>query len=380
MDRPPSQLAPPRTPGRARRLRARAGCRLALSCALGIFGVFLLDPGSAANAQESSEGTVDGLRSELDSLRTSLGHRLDTLSRQVDDLMFFQRLGDVAEIDILWITGPPLRYQPNPTAQGAGNPFRFWTYVFIPRQIDQTARHPLIVLPHGGVHGHFDTRYVHILRELLEQGYTVTAPEYRGSIGYGRSTYNAIDYGGTEIEDTYAARNEVLASYPFLDPKRVGIIGWSHGGLHTLMNVFEHGDSYAVAYAGVPVSDLIARMGYKSQRYRDFYEAEHHIGKSAAEDVEEYRRRSPSWNTHKYDGTPLLIHTTTNDEDVNVFEVERLIQALQANGTPGFEYEIYEDAPGGHVFDRLDTPAARKIRQKTWRFLARRLQPANPPD
>ena len=167
----------------------------------------------------------------------------------------------------------------------------------------------------------------------------------------------------------------MLENYEFLDPERVGIIGWSHGGLHALMNIFEHGDAYAAAYAGVPVSDLIARMGYKTQRYRDLYSADFHIGKSAYEDVEEYRRRSPSWNAHKYDGTPLLIHSNTNDEDVNVLEVERLIQALKAERKDGFEAKIYVDAPGGHSFNRLDTKLAKESRREIWRFLARYLVP-----
>ena len=187
-----------------------------------------------------------------------------------------------------------------------------------------------------------------------------------------------LDYGGLEIEDSFAARQFMLDAYDFLDSERVGIIGWSHGGLHALMNIFEHPGSYAAAYAGVPVSDLIARMGYKSQSYRDLYSAEFHIGKTAQEDVEEYKRRSPSWNAHKYDGTPLLIHSTTNDEDVNVFEVERLIQALKAEGKPGFEHKIYDDAPGGHMFNRLDTRLARESRREIWRFLAGRLQPERP--
>ncbi len=332
-------------------------------------------PGTAQDeAEPSLLDVVDRLERQAESMR----HQMDRLSRQVDDLMFFQRLGDVAEIDIVWLTGPPLRHQPNETAQGAGNPFRFWSYVFVPRDLDRSKKQPLLVFPHGGVHGHFDTRYATILRELMQQGYTVVAPEYRGSIGYGAGTYRAIDYGGLEIEDTYAARNYMIDSYDFLDEKRVGILGWSHGGLHTLMNIFEHPDDYACAYAGVPVSDLIARMGYKTQGYRELYSAEHHIGKSAYEDVEEYRKRSPSWNTHKYDGTPLLIHTNTNDEDVNVLEVERLIQALKAEGKQGFEYEIFEDIPGGHAFDRMDFPQAREIRQKVWRFLGNCLSPDNP--
>ena len=330
--------------------------------------------GLPAEAQQDADQVITALQRQNESLR----HRLDVLSRQMDDLAFEMEFAELAEVDKVRLTGPALRYQPNPTAQGAGNPFIFWAYVFIPHDIDRTRSQPLVILPHGGVHSRFTVAYANVVRELLEQGYTVAAPEYRGSTGYGGGTYRAIDYGGLETEDTWATRNFMLETYDFLDPDRVGVIGWSHGGLHALMNVFDHGDGYAVAYAGVPVSDLIARMGYKTQGYRDLYSADYHIGKTAYEDVEEYRRRSPSWNAHKYDGTPLLIHTTTNDQDVNVLEVERLIQALQAHGTPGFEYRIYDDAPGAHAFNRIDTPLAKESRREIWRFLARRLDPERP--
>lgn len=331
-------------------------------------------PAAAAAQEGQSAPVMEALERQNESMR----HRIDVLERQLDDLYFLMQLGDLAEIDKVRLTGPPPRYQPNPTAQGAGNPFIFWSSVFIPRELDRSAKQPLIVFAHGGVHSRFTASYVNVLRELLRQGYTIIVPEYRGSTGYGAGTYRAIDYGGLEIEDTWAARNWALETYDFLDPDRVGIIGWSHGGLHALMNVFDHGDGYAAAYAGVPVSDLIARMGYKTQGYRDIYAARNHIGKSAYEDVEEYKRRSPSWQTDRYDGTPLLIHTNTNDEDVNVLEVQRLIQALQAGGKSGFEYKIYEDAPGGHSFNRLDTALARESRNEAWRFLARYLHPPRP--
>ena len=336
----------------------------------------LFVPGLAG--QESQQ--IGELRREIESQRESMGHQISVLQRQIDDLMFFMRLGDVADIDIVELTGPPLadRQVKNETGQGVHNPLRFHAYVFVPKQLDRSKKQPLMVLPHGGVHSNFSTEYTNVLRELLTQQYTVIAPEYRGSTGYGRRLYEAIDYGGLEIEDTYAARNFMLENYDFLDHDRVGIMGWSHGGLHTLMNIFEHGEDYTAAYAGVPVGDLIARMGYKSQRYRDLYSADFHIGKTAEEDVEEYRRRSPSWNTHKYDGTPLLIHTNTNDEDVNVFEVERIIQGLKANEKQGFEYKIYQDAPGGHGFNRLDTKLARESRREIWEFLGRHLRPDGP--
>jgi dipeptidyl aminopeptidase/acylaminoacyl peptidase len=347
-----------------------------LAIPLSSIAVLLSPIPSSLRAQSSDD--VAEIRRMLERHIESLSHELDVVNRRIDDIMFFHRLGDIADIDIVSFTGPPPRYEPNPTAQGAGNPLRLSAYVFIPKNLDRSKSQPLIVYPHGGVHANFGSSETNRLREMLEQGYTIVAPEYRGSTGYGEGFYRTIDYGGLEIEDTYAARNFMLENYDFLDENRVGIVGWSHGGLHALMSIFEHPGAYAAAYAGVPVSDLIARMGYKSQEYRDLYSADYHIGKTAEEDVEEYRRRSPSWNAHKYDGTPLLIHTNTSDEDVNVLEVQRLIQALQAAGKTGFQYKIYENAPGGHTFNRLDTQLARESRREIWRFLAPILRPERP--
>lgn len=328
--------------------------------------------GLFAQSEEGLEGQLE----ELNAYNERLEHRLDVLEKTIDDLLWHQKVGDVAFIDKVYITGPPLWKEENPNAQGAGNPVKFWTYVFVPKDLDRSKKHPLIVFPHGGVHASFDTYYTHIIRELMAQHYVVVAAEYRGSAGYGKGHYEKIDYGGLEIEDVDASRAFMLENCDFIDKHRVGIIGWSHGGLIALHNVFDHPSHYKVAYAGVPVSDLIARMGYKTQAYRDLYEADYHIGESAYDNVEEYRRRSPAWNAHKLK-TPLLIHTNTNDADVNVLEVEHLIKSLKAEGKE-FEYKIYEEIPGGHSFNRMDTRVAREIRLEIYRFLEEYLEPEKP--
>ena len=124
---------------------------------------------------------------------------------------------------------------------------------------------------------------------------------------------------------------------------------------------------------GFAVGNERFRMGYKTQGYRDLYSVDYHIGKTAYEDVEEYKKRSPAWQAHKLE-TPLLIHTNTNDADVNVLEVEHLIKSLKAEGKK-FEYEIYEDIPGGHSFDRIDSRKAQEIRLKIYKFLGSYLDP-----
>jgi len=324
----------------------------------------------------SQEKSKEDEINQLKKLNDYIEHRLDILEKKIDDVLWFERLKDYAFIDKVFLTGPPKWKEKNPTAQGAGNPVKFWSYVFIPKGIDYSKKYPLIVLPHGGVHANFTTYHTHIVKEMLAQGYIVVAPEYRGSTGYGKAFYESIDYGGLEIEDCDAARKFMIENYDFVDKDRVGIVGWIHGGLIALMVLFEHPDDYKACFAGVPVSDLIARMGYKDDEYRELFSADYHIGKPADQDVQEYKRRSPVWNVHKLK-TPLLIHTNTNDEDVNVLEVESLIRALKAEGKK-FEYEIFKDLPGGHSFDRMDTKTAKEIRLKIYRFLEKYLKPPKP--
>jgi len=326
-----------------------------------------------AVAQTTNEDLTKQLNTVLNRFE-SLNHRLDKLEKQIDDITWIKKLEGVAIVDKIYQYGPPLAHEPNPTGQGYGNPVKFWSYVFIPRHLDLGKKHPLMVFPHGGVHSDFSTYYTHIVRELLAQGYIVVAAEYRGSTGYGASHYRKIDYGGLEVDDVDASRQYMIDNYSFVDKNRVGIMGWSHGGLITLMNIFDRPQYYKVAYAGVPVSDLIARMGYKDQNYRDLYEADYHIGKSAEANVQEYKRRSPAWNVHKMKDTPLLIHTNTNDADVNVLEVEHLIKGLKAEGK-SFSYKIYQDIPGGHSFDRMDTQVAKKIRLEIYAHMGQYLKP-----
>lgn len=315
---------------------------------------------------------------EVENSFSSLDHRLDVIEKNIDDLLWFDRVGDVAFVDKIYITGPPPANESNPTGQGAGNPLKFWSYVFIPRDADPSKKYPLLVLPHGGVHANFTTYYTHIIREMVAQGYIVVAAEYRGSTGYGAGMYRRIDYGGLEVEDVDASRQYMIDNYDIVDKDRVGIIGWSHGGLIGLFCIFDHPEAYKACFAGVPVSDVIARMGYKDDGYRDLYSAPHHIGKTADENVAEYRKRSPAWQVDRYRNTPLLIHTNTNDEDVNVLEVEHLIKSLKAAGKKNFDYKIFENMPGGHSFDRMDYKEARRIRMDIYNFLNSELKPPTP--
>src|SRR5260370_20416014 len=97
--------------------------------------------------------------------------------------------------------------------------------------------------------------------EVREEGYVVIAREYRGSTGYGKDFWQLIDYGGLETEDVFAGRQWMLENHDNIDRQRIGIMGWSHGGMNTLMNLFPHPQEYQGGYAGGPGSHLLAPMG-----------------------------------------------------------------------------------------------------------------------
>lgn len=335
--------------------------------------VILFCLAAPASSQDAGDVQLGERMDRLERRIANLDFTLDQLMKKVDDVLWFHRVGDVALVDKVFLpTVPNPREVETYGIANERHPLKIWCYVFEPRDRKAGQRLPLVVLPHGGVHGDFDTYYTHIVRELVAEGYVVLAPEYRGSTGYGRAYQHSIDYGGLEVDDVVAARDWAVDALDSVDPARVGIIGWSHGGLIALLSVFDHADKFAVAYAGVPVSDIVARMGYQTDEYRALFSAEHHIGQTAHENVDEYRRRSPAWNAHKL-RTPLLVHTTTNDRDVNVIEVEHLIKSLKAESKK-FEYRIYEDFPGGHTLNRSDSILARQSRREVYEFLARYLK------
>ena len=179
---------------------------------LGVFGA------PAALTQQRETAPADPVRQLIDVLVESLHFTEESLNRTIDEAALFRRVDDLAITDKVRYTGPPPRVIKNPTARGAGNPVILSAYTFLPRKYLPGGKLPLVILVHGGIHGNFDSSHIHILRELLQQGYAVLAPEYRGSSGYGKDFWQLIDYGGLEVEDVFAGRQWMLENQEGLDP------------------------------------------------------------------------------------------------------------------------------------------------------------------
>jgi dipeptidyl aminopeptidase/acylaminoacyl peptidase len=254
-------------------------------------------------------------------------------------------------------------------------------YVFRPLSRRSPHGHAALVWVHGGVHGDWGPTYLPFVKEAVRRGYVIIAPEYRGSTGYGKEHHNAIDYGGYEIDDVLAAVDYLRSDVPEVDPDRVAIMGWSHGGFIAAHAVFREEHPFRAAVAIVPVSNLIFRLSYKGPGYQALFATQERIRGLPHERPEIYVERSPVYHVDRLE-VPMMVHVATNDDDVNFVEAEMFIHALQVKKPALAETKVYVDPPGGHSFSRLvdtnyrviETPELRDSWNRAWSFLEWHLQ------
>jgi dipeptidyl aminopeptidase/acylaminoacyl peptidase len=263
-------------------------------------------------------------------------------------------------------------------------------FVFTPLTPRGPKGHPALVWVHPDIRGHVYEYYIPYVQEAVKRGYVVIAPEYRGSVGYGKEHYDAIDYGGAEVDDVLTSV-DYLKQMSIVDPARIGIIGWSHGGMITLLSSLREPTTFKAAAALVPVTNLFQRLAWKGvERQHNAIDPANRYGGLPNEKPEVYKERSPIYQIDKLQ-IPLLVHITRNDADVNFEEAQQLVDALIARKPTLSETKIYDDPQGGHLFDRqytrtgqptdLDyytptgTPEQRDSWNRVWTFLDWNLQP-----
>lgn len=261
-------------------------------------------------------------------------------------------------------------------------------YLFQPTNKRGAKGHPGLLMVHGGVHGNMTESYWPFIREAVERGYVVITPDYRGSTGYGKEFHEAIDYGGYEVDDVMTAYDYMKSSLPHVDPDRVGIMGWSHGGYITLLSIMRDQHPFKAGAAIVPVTNLIFRLSFKGPGYQRSFSTMKRVQGLPFEKKEEYVARSPFYQVPKLK-VPVLVHVATNDLDVNYEEAQMLIWALRAQKPDLAETKIYENPTPwgnsiGHAFsrrvdnqtlERVDSPEQRDSWNRTWAFLEEHLRP-----
>jgi dipeptidyl aminopeptidase/acylaminoacyl peptidase len=260
-------------------------------------------------------------------------------------------------------------------------------YLFAPLAKRGNSGHAAMVWVHGGVHGDWGTGMFPFVREAVQRGYVVITPDYRGSTGFGAAHYEAIDYGGKEVDDAISAV-DYLKTLPYVDMNRLGMMGWSHGGFITAHTLFRDEHPFKAGAAIVPVTNLFFRLSYKGPSYQDDFATEEGIQGLPFEKREEYIKRSPVFHAANLK-VPILVHVATNDEDVNYVEDQQMVYTLRALKPDLAETKIYVNpAPWGssvgHAFsrrvdpvtlERVDSPEQIDSWNRTWAFFDWTLRP-----
>ena len=260
-------------------------------------------------------------------------------------------------------------------------------HLFQPLQKRGLKGHAAMIWVHGGVHGNWGLTMFPFVKEAVERGYVIIAPDYRGSTGYGEAFHQAIDYGGYEVDDTISAV-DYLKTLPHVDTDRIGMMGWSHGGYITLMSVFRDEHPFKAGAAIVPVTNLVFRLSYKGPDYQWDFSTQKRIQGLPFEKPAIYIERSPLYHVDKLK-VPLLVHVATNDLDVNYVEDQQIVDALRSRKPDLAETKTYVDPPtwgasGGHSFSRrvdaktlqrVDSPEQIDSWNRTWVFFEWILRP-----
>jgi len=209
-------------------------------------------------------------------------------------------------------------------------------WLFVPKNVDRSKKHPAVVWIHGdGVNQNYDgwhvqrnyAVYYSFHQYLLQQGYVVIAPDYRGSIGYGRDWREGVymDVGGKDAKDAWMAAN-YLKTLNYVDTDRVGVWGLSYGGFFTLIAVT---DQPKLFRAAVDVAGVVD--------YAMYYEDPYHGGWTASrigtpdQNPKVYANASPISHVDRLEH-PLLVLHGTSDVNVPYLHSVRLIDELLKKG------------------------------------------------
>jgi dienelactone hydrolase len=216
--------------------------------------------------------------------------------------------------------------------------------------------------------GHEAVEMRGILRDLAAHGYLAVAADYRRAIG-GR--YRETLFTWRDQQDVRAVFDLVGAS-PLVDPARIGLLGFSQGGVYSLSIAAQTGNAAAVV-AYYPVTDfeqwLEESASGPGRRWVFRLIRRHFFRQSGAKTDDEFRellaRASPLRQAEHIRCPVLLIHGD-RDKSAGVEQSRRLAARLRELGTP---VELLEVPGAGHVFNFRDEAQAELAWAATLRWL-----------
>ncbi len=223
----------------------------------------------------------------------------------------------------------------------------------LPPSYIQGQKLPLLLRIHGGPNGQDGHAFQFERHLFAANGYAVLNVNYRGSAGRDEAFQTAIfaDWGGKEVIDLLAGVDHVIA-LGIADSNRLGIGGWSYGGILTNYTIAKDG-RFKAAISGAGSSLQISMYG--SDQYVQQYDLE--LGLPWKNKDAWIKVSYPFFESEKIH-TPTLFMGGEKDFNVPVIGSEQMYQALKANGVdtqlviyPG---EFHGIRKPSYVQDRLE--------------------------
>jgi dipeptidyl aminopeptidase/acylaminoacyl peptidase len=226
--------------------------------------------------------------------------------------------------------------------------------LYKPHQATADNKVPALIWVHGGPGGQTRTGYSAFMQYLANHGYVVLGINNRGSSGYGKTFHTADDqkHGKEPLQDCLEAK-KYLASLPYVDGSRIGIIGGSYGGYMTLAALAFHPDAFNVGVDIFGVSNWLRTLKSIPPYWESFREALYQEVGNPETQEEMLRAVSPLFHAEKI-RKPLLVIQGANDPRVLQVESDEIVQAVKKNKVP-VEYVVFPDE--GHGFSKKKNEA-----------------------
>lgn len=223
-------------------------------------------------------------------------------------------------------------------------------FIFTPPDYREGRRYPTILRLHGGPVSQYDFGFNAEAQLLAANGYVVVISNPRGSSGYGQDFSAALfaNWGVPDFEDVMAAVDYAIEE-GFADPDRLGVGGWSYGGILTNY-VITKSDRFEGAITGASEVNYIANYGHDHYQY--YWENELGL---PWENKEAWEKISP-WEDVDRIVTPTLVMGGKEDWNVPIQNSEQLYQALRRRGVDT-QLVVYPDESHG-----ISRPSFRKDR------------------
>ena len=237
------------------------------------------------------------------------GSQLSRLTKTNDELINAIDLGKYEKIKFKSKDGTPIE-----------------AFTVKPENFDTSKKYPLILWIHGGPQSQFTYNFQTTPLYFAAQGYVVLLVNPRGSTGYGEDFCKAIfaDWGNKDYDDVIAGVDYMIAQ-GFIDEQKLGVGGWSYGGILTNY-VITKTQRFKAATSGASLGIIRANFGH--DQYIKWYKYEFGM---PWENKELWERLSPFNQVEKIT-TPTLWMGGAADWNVPIINSEQMYLAMKSLG------------------------------------------------